>query len=516
MIKNLQKIVVVGGGSAGWMSASFLKRAFPNRQIVVIESPNIPTIGVGESTLGGIKKYLRFLDIDEAEFMRDTDASFKMSIKFTNFYKNDGTGFHYPFGRPLEDGTHNGISDWLVKKAMYPETPVSDFVHCFFPASFLFENNKFDLNHHGFYDNYNPADDVAYHFDAIKFAKFLREKYRKRVGIDYIVATVSEVITDEDGIKELILDNGEIIRADLFVDCTGFRSLLIGEALKQEFTSFNDYLPNNRAWAAQIPYKNKEIELEGFTNCTAIQNGWVWNTPVWSRLGAGYVYSDKFVDPDTAKKEFKQYIMNQMVCKRSEEEVESLTFRDIPFRVGAYKQIFVKNVVAIGMSAGFLEPLESNGLLTVHEFLFKLCQILQRDVVTQFEKDLFNESAYRQISSFSQFISFHYSNSTRTDTKYWIENGKRSIHKNNLDFARPESINLFNFNRFTDNITGTNWIAVGMNWFYENPITIFERDLSKMDSVFNLLEQRKKKWMHFASNAPRLIDYQRKYVYNEE
>lgn len=515
MITKLDKIVVVGGGSAGWMSASFLKKAFPHRQIIVIESPNIPTIGVGESTLGGIKPFLRFLDIDEHEFMRGTDASYKMSIKFTNFYKNDGSSFHYPFGIPFEDSTISGISDWLVKKAVYPETPIADFVHCFFPASFLFEKNRFDLNHHGFYDNYNPANDVAYHFDAIKFAKYLREKYRKRVGIEYIVATVSDVITDDNGVKELVLDNGEKIEADLFVDCTGFRSLLIGEALKQEFVSFNNYLPNNRAWAAQIPYKNKEIELEAYTNCTAIQNGWVWNTPVWSRLGAGYVYSDKYVDPETAKEEFKHYILNQMLCKRSQEDLEQITFRDIPFRVGAYKKIFVKNVVAIGMSAGFLEPLESNGLYTIHEYLFKLAQILQRDVVTQFEKDIFNKQTYKMISGFAQFVSFHYVNSARSDTKYWLDNENRSIDLNEY-VVSDIMTSMFDTKKFSSNMSGMNWISVGMNWIFQNKITLDNNRHEKFHGVFDLLEKRKIKWDQLSETAPRLIDYQRKYIYNEE
>jgi tryptophan halogenase len=179
MIKPVNKIVIVGGGSAGWMSAAALIRAFPEKEIVCIESPNVATVGVGESTLGGINDYCHFLGIDEHDFMKHTDASYKMSIKFTDFYEKDAGGFHYPCGRPFIDGTINGMNDWLVKKALYPDTPIDDFVHCFFPAAPLWDQNKFSLNKYGMFDSYNPDNDVEYHFDAQKFGLWLRERYCK-------------------------------------------------------------------------------------------------------------------------------------------------------------------------------------------------------------------------------------------------------------------------------------------------------------------------------------------------
>ena len=135
MIKPVDKIVIVGGGSAGWMSAAALIRAYPNKDITVIESPNVPTVGVGESTLGQFRHFCHFLQIDNKDFMASCDASFKMSIQFTDFYEKDSGSFHYPFGKPFVKDTIDGVHDWLVKKAMYPETPVRDFVHCFFPAA---------------------------------------------------------------------------------------------------------------------------------------------------------------------------------------------------------------------------------------------------------------------------------------------------------------------------------------------------------------------------------------------
>lgn len=523
MIKPTNKIVIVGGGSSGWMAAAALIRTFPQKDIVVIESPDVPTVGVGESTLGQFKTFCNYLQIEEKDFMTFTDASYKMSIKFTNFYANDGSSFHYPFGIPFTKDTGNGLDDWFVKKAMYPETPISDFVHCYFPAAALFEKNKFSQNLDGKFDSFNPKTDVAYHFDAIKFALWLRDRYCKPRGVKHIQATVTDIKVNEDGIEKLVLNTGDEITSDLFIDCTGFRSLLIGDALKQEFFSYDKVLPNNRAWAAQVPYKNKPIEVEAYTNCTAIENGWVWNTPVWTRIGTGYVYSDKFVTPEDALEEFKRHLMSdKMVCPRTREEVESLKFRDMSMRVGAYKNTFVKNVVAIGLSAGFIEPLESNGLFTVHEFLYNLLKLLQRPAITQLDKDMYNVVTFRMWKGFADFVALHYGLSTRDDTEYWKANLKRSHFSENVDLFHESLIrSMFNSHSSPSLIDGINWICVGMNHFFYDKIQYDKSQMSpekknKYKQIFNGFESKKNKWNDAATSALSLYEYQKKFIYNEE
>ena len=170
-------------------------------------------------------------------------------------------------------------------------------------------------------------------------------------------------------------------------------------------------LPNNSAWATRIPYTNKKKELNLYTNCTAYNNGWIWNIPLWSRMGTGYVYSDKFISDDDALKEFKTYLGKR-----------DLDFKKIKMRVGIQKRLWVKNVVAIGLSAGFIEPLESNGLYSVHEFLFHLSRTLRRDVVTQYEKDAFSFACKHAFYVFAEFVAMHYALSQRTDTPYWKAN----------------------------------------------------------------------------------------------
>ena len=438
-MKSLKNIVIVGGGSAGWMSAATMISAFPDKNITVIESKDVPIVGVGESTLGGIKNWTRFIGLEEDTFFKVTDASYKLSIKFTDFYKKDAGSFQYPFGAPLVSPVkENPFFEWHLKKYFYPETPITDFVDSLFPAAALFENNKFSLNKNGEFDNFSPKNDVAYHFDATKFGGWLRDYVCTPRGVKHIVGTVSDIKTNDDGIEKLILENGEEIKADLYIDCTGWSSILLAGALKEPFISFSDMLPNNKAWATQLPYKDKSIELEGFTNSTAIGNGWCWNIPLWSRIGTGYVYSDKFVTKEEALEEFKQYLTSdKMVIPRTRKEVDALKFREINMRVGIHERTFVKNVVAIGLSAGFIEPLESNGLFSVHEFLFKLVDILQRGEISQFDRDMYNVSVKDLFTNFAKFVALHYALSHRDDTEYWRDCKNKSFQGHDGDPYSP-------------------------------------------------------------------------------
>jgi tryptophan halogenase len=525
-IMKTDKIVIVGGGSAGWMTAATLIKAFPDKDISVIESKDVPTVGVGESTIGGIRTWTRYIGLDESTFFKQTDASLKLSIKFTDFYKKDGGSFHYPFGQADVINDRNPFFDWQLKKYFYPETPIEDFVRCLFPASALFENNKFSLNNSRDFDHFDAANDVAYHFDATKFGVWLRENYCIPNGVKHIVATVLETPTDQDGIKNLVLDTGDIIKADLFIDCTGFKSLLLDKALNEPFDSLSKMLPNNRAWATRIEYENKDLELEGFTNCTAIENGWCWNIPLWSRIGTGYVYSDKFVTPEEAKEEFKKYLMSdKMVIPRTREQVEALEFKEISMRVGIHKRTFVKNVVAIGLSAGFIEPLESNGLFSVHEFLFNLIDILQRGDISQFDRDMYNVSTRDLFDQFSKFVALHYALSHRDDTEYWKDiNTKEFKDEISNDPYTPSRTKAGAFYdiiwRYMEEwfhpygMAGITYISTGMNLQMINDNRIanmtyrYKRDyLSEADAISEIWENKKAKWNKAAESSPSLKEF---------
>ena len=279
------KICIVGGGSAGWMSASTLSLKDIDSEITLISSKDISPVCVGESTLEKIHNWKVMLPFDEVDFIKETNGTLKHSIKFTNWLKPDSGSFHYPFGTVQHD-PDLWWSIHLERGTLSHNTYGQDIN----ATGALAENGKVDISY-----------PYSYHFDATKFAQYLKEKFCKNVN--HIEATVIDGDVDENGIKSLRLDNGENIEADLFIDCTGFRSLLLGDYLKEPFKSSNDLIPNDTSWITTIPHANKK-EMAPFTECTAIENGWVWEIPLWDRVGSGYVYSSKYVSDEDAKQEF--------------------------------------------------------------------------------------------------------------------------------------------------------------------------------------------------------------------
>jgi tryptophan halogenase len=502
---NINKIVIVGGGSSGWMSAATMIRKFPKKEIVVIESPDYPIIGVGESTIGAIRAWTSWIGIDEKDFIPSTDATYKISIKFRDFYKKNDDGFHYPFGTPFLDGTKYGLNDWYIKKAKYTETKVDDYARTFFPAITLAEKNKISDNSLNL-GNFDFYRDTAFHFDATKFGQWLKNNYCLPRGVKLINESVIEVKTNKDGVESLILSNGEIIKSDLFIDCTGFKSMLLGKALNEPWEDFSHILPNNNAWATRIPYTNKEKEMEPFTNCTAIENGWVWNTPTWERIGTGYVFSDKYVTPEDALKEFKKYLCSdKMTVHDPNRDVESFNYRLVKFKTGIHKNTFVKNVVAIGLSAGFIEPLESNGLYTVHEFLLKLVRTLGRETINQWDRDAYNANTKFQYMTFKEFVEQHYALSNREDTKYWRDVTERQFQPKvpNLEPHISIGFNVLSDIQINskrhDMFSGLHCIATGLNYFPVDKDVIDMWSNYDKNNYYDEIESTISNWKYYSS-----------------
>lgn len=419
MAYNSNKIVIVGGGSAGWMTAATLIKFYPNKDIYVIESENIPTIGVGESTLTFFNEWIYLLGIDKKEFLRACDGSFKLGTSFDTFANLDKEILFYSFGGPDFNQCRNGFQDWHILKAKNNELKNSDFSRYYFKQNYCVDTNRIATEKNEFLEPYDFEKDTGFQIDAIKFAQWLKNSYCIPRGVKLIVADVEKIQENEYGIEYLGLSNNDKISADLFIDCTGFKSILLGQTMKPNFIHTKDSLPNNKAWFAPIQYTDKNIEMELSTRCIGLNNGWVWNTPLWSRIGSGYVYCDEYIDDDSALQEFKNYLDSDRMKIVNSNRSKEMNFRKINIKNGYYETPWVKNVVAVGLSHGFLEPMESTGLMFISSAALAIVGSLSRKKYTTWDSDKFNLIISNLYKEWFTFVSAHYALSLRDDTEYW-------------------------------------------------------------------------------------------------
>ena len=469
------RICIVGGGSSGWMTATTFIKLLNYEEVFLVESPNIPISGVGESTIQQIRGWMNLIGIDEEEMIRETNGSLKHSIKFTNFLKKDSGSFHYPFGQAI----YNPNQWW----ENINNTSPNKYAENINPVALVAERGKFD-----------KSTSYAFHFDAVKFGYYLKKTYCSNVK--HITAEVVGCEKGENGIECLKLDNGDVVKADLYIDCSGFKSLLLGEYMEEPFIPYDHLIPNDTAWATQVSYTDKENQLVAYTECTAIDNGWVWNIPLWERIGTGYVYSSKHVSDEDAKQEFISHLQSKGF------DTSECVFKRIPMRIGRHERTFVKNVVAIGLSAGFIEPLESNGLFTVHQNLIDLYKTLRRGKPSQFMKDLYNSATSLSFDEFADFVAVHYTFTQREDTPYWRDNFNRSyelVGSSNFDkygltaFSRE----LYKFSSYSNLNSGFHYIASGMNVSAYTDIHFSTNDMNLNNS----------KWENTVKKLPTLFEY---------
>jgi tryptophan halogenase len=416
-----KKVTIVGGGSSGWMTAAALSKLCPHLDITLIESKNIKTVGVGESTLGHINRFFEVLGIKDEDWMAECNATYKNSIRFTNFREGNGESFEYPFisGFDFTD-KHNGINSWGETATMYPdEFGPETFSEFFAPTNTLLAKyNKETKNEDGKLRHYNFKTDTAYHLDATLLGNWLRDKIALPNGVKHEFGDLHSFKKDKRGnIIQVLTTDGRTFASDLWIDCTGFKSLLLEEWMGSFFVPFDSHLANDMAWACRVPYIDREKEMHNVTDCHALGNGWVWNIPLWNRIGTGYVFSSRFITEQEAQKEFREHLAK----KHSPEIAESAEMFLVKIKHGYRHRAWKLNVVGIGLSYGFVEPLESTGLLTTHENILRLVETLNRrdGYVTKTEKESYNFSAQQEVCGFRDFISMHYGLSRRTDTPYW-------------------------------------------------------------------------------------------------
>lgn len=402
MIKN---IVIVGGGSAGWISASYLSKQLKDVNIKLIESPDIPVIGVGESTVPPVVDFMKSLGIEEKDWMSQCNAVYKGSICFNGFYEKNDPPFWFPFCRTWSVADEPANRYWLYKH--YTDEKFSDRFSLYDYTTLVPE-----ICRQGKTVRSIPTAGYAYHFDAAEFGEVLK-KYAVKNGVEYISDTVTKVVQNEDGsIKEVELKNGKPVAGDLFIDCSGFKSLLIGETLNEPFDEFYDTLFNDRAIAMQVDYEDKDKEMTSYTNCTTLSSGWSWNIPLYNRIGTGYVYSSKHQSEDEAEQEFRNHL--------GADRVKDLSASHIKIRVGKHRRIWVKNCVAIGLSSGFIEPLESTGIQIFQSEVHLLAEVLRgKNDFNIADIELYNESITNLLVLIRDFLVCHYALTNREDTPYW-------------------------------------------------------------------------------------------------
>ncbi len=401
-----RRILIVGGGSAGWLCAAYLAKMFgDSKEITLVEAPEIGAIGVGEGSFPSLRATLAAIGISEAEFVRESSASFKQGITFQNWLHGDDHYFH-PFSMPSQrPGAPELLPYWL--QGLAGDTPFAEAV--------TMQKRVVDAQRapkRAGDGDYNGPMNYAYHFDAARFAGLLA-KHARKLGVRHIQDHVEGVRLEIDGaIASVKTREHGALTADLYIDCSGFRALLIGEALGAPFHSVSDILFCDTALAVQVPHAAPDTPIASATISTAHEAGWTWDIGLQERRGIGYVYSSRHTSDERAEQVLRAY---------AGPAADGLAVRKIPMRVGYREQHWIKNCVAIGLAGGFLEPLEASGIGLVETAVHMLGALFPHNGDMAPLARHFNQFMSERYARIVDFIKLHYCLSQRRE-QFWIDN----------------------------------------------------------------------------------------------
>ncbi|NTS78659.1 tryptophan 7-halogenase [Catenovulum sp. SM1970] len=408
---KIKKIVILGGGTAGWITANHLAKNLQNQkgiEITLIENPNIPTIGVGEGTVPLMRETLKSFGIRETEFITECDATFKQSIKFVNWMDkktHSQNYYHHLFESPFpfeDDLTPYWLQFGQDKTLAETVSFQADFCDAG-KAPKLITNRE-----------YEGISSYAYHLDAKKFSKLLAKNATEKLGVKHLQSNIVDAELDASGaLTHLITEQAENLAYDFFVDCSGFSATLIEKKLNIETVSKSDVLLTNKAIAVQVPTE-PDRPIPPYTISTAHQAGWIWDIALTERRGTGFVYSDNHISEDQAYSKFDKYLVGKLA---------ELSPRNIDMKIGIKETLWHKNCVAIGLSQGFVEPLEATALLLT-DFSARLLAErfpIEQTLVPIMAKR-FNEIIGNAWNKTIDFVKLHYCLSDRTDSQFWIDN----------------------------------------------------------------------------------------------
>ena len=445
MTSYLKEIVILGGGSAGWMTAAALSSLVDPEKVAItlVESDQIGMIGVGEATIPDIINFNRLLGIQEDEFMKATHATFKLGIEFIDWGRK-GDAYIHPFGTHGVD--MNGFDFhqyWLRARAAGDPHPIDDYSMSAVAA----REGRFDLP--GTKSN-SPRAHIryAYHFDATLYARYLRN-YAEQRGVRRVEGKVEDVVlAPESGhIDALRLDNGLTVKGDLFFDCTGFSALLIGKTLGVGYNDWSHWLPCDSAQAVACTHAGP---LLPYTRATARPAGWQWRIPTQSRTGNGHIYSRAFMEDEEASAILLANLDGQVMG----------TPRQIRFKAGHRQTFWKNNCIAIGLSAGFLEPLESTSIYLIQEGISRFVALFPDASLPMVIREEYNRHMRTEFEQVRDFIILHYCATERDDTPFWNYCRNMSIPdtlRHKIDLFRTAGRSF----RYEEELfSRTSWVAV--------------------------------------------------------
>lgn len=398
------KIVILGGGTAGWMAAAALANYLKNTDfsITLIESSEVGTIGVGEATLPGIQAFNNSLGINEIEFIKATQATFKLGIQFDN-WREDGSQFFHPFagyGAPI-----NGLDFyqcWLRSRHEGNQSELGDY--CF--STQLARRGRFVLPPPR---ATSPLADFyyAFHFDATLYAAFLRQ-YSENIGVVRVEGLLDHVTLNQESgyIESLTLDNHQVISGDFFIDCSGFKGLLIEEALRTGYEDWSHWLPCNSALAVR---SSTTLTPTPYTVATAKEAGWQWRIPLQNRIGNGYVYCNDYISDETAQKELLRSLDGSQISET----------KQLRFTTGRRKKFWHKNCVALGLASGFMEPLESTSISLINAGINRLLNFFPWQGVNNAQVTEANRASHLELERIRDFLILHYKANQRHGEEFW-------------------------------------------------------------------------------------------------
>lgn len=483
MNNNVSSITIVGGGSSGWMTALYLNRLYNQTEhtvdVTVIESKDIAIIGVGEATVHSIRFFFAAMGLDENELLKETNATLKTGIMFNNWMKPvDGKMHQYfhPFEHVQIGPGLDIASRWLLSDRKNSER---------FDQGASLSSHLIQQEHCPKMANARPYEGAVpygYHLDATLMSRYLRKK-AVEAGVIHIEGTVSKVNTAGENITSIVTEHGEH-QADIFIDSTGFRGLLIKELKEDNWQSFEDALPCNKAVAMQIAY-DEEQAPNPYTTATALDNGWAWQIDLVNRRGTGYVYDGNRISKEEAEAALKAH---------NGENAKILKTVHLDMNVGCRKEFWVGNCIAIGLSGGFIEPLESTGLHIINIGARLLATHLSSKDVPQSIRDSYNRLMNGAYEDLKQFIVLHYCLTDRDDTEFW-QQAQRSVDycpelKRNLEVWQHKVCEYFDLaGGYSTTFTDENYrfILYGMQHY---PQLNMDIDVEQNNDVFDKLNRK--------------------------